>query len=246
MTERSASTAARLAAEPCHDRSNSPGTPRLVSSEQMPSVQAGMPPASSGYLHSARKRIVDMAAACALLVLLSPALAAIALLVRATSPGPVLFRQRRNGQHLKPFTILKFRSMRSDSGSEWEVRQAARGDDRVTPVGRFLRRTSLDELPQLINVAKGEMSLVGPRPHALVHDEEFARAVPGYRLRFAAKPGISGLAQVSGARGETPTPNHVARRVAYDLTYVRNASLGMDLGILARTLAEVLSSRDAY
>ena len=124
--------------------------------------------------------------------------------------------------------------------------QATRGDPRITPVGQFIRRTSIDELPQLLNVIKGEMSLVGPRPHAVAHDRFFGERIPGYHHRFVARPGVSGLAQVRGARGETPRIEDMQRRVELDLEYIRNASLGMDVKILIATGREIFFSSSAY
>lgn len=201
----------------------------------------------TSYPNSIIKRSIDLAGSATLLVLLSPILVGIALAVRVSSPGPVLYRQVRNGRHQKPFEILKFRTMHYNSAEDAScVAQATRLDERVTQVGRFLRRTSLDELPQFYNVLRGDMSLVGPRPHALSHDDAFARKVSAYSKRFRVKPGISGLAQVNGARGPTPDSASVERRLKYDLTYVRSASASVDMAIIARTVAEVLDSKSAY
>jgi lipopolysaccharide/colanic/teichoic acid biosynthesis glycosyltransferase len=166
----------------------------------------------------------------------------VALAIRLDSPGPVLFRQTRTGLNGRVFRIYKFRTMRVlEDGPE--VRQACRGDARVTCVGRILRRTHLDELPQLLNVLRGEMALVGPRPHALAHDQHYGREIPAYRLRFQVKPGMTGWAQMNGARGETPTLEHMQRRVELDLWYVENRSFWLDLQILTRTAFAVCDHR---
>jgi lipopolysaccharide/colanic/teichoic acid biosynthesis glycosyltransferase len=199
---------------------------------------AGGHGAFSPYLLSRRKRALDIAGSLAILTILSPLLAIIAMIIRLTSPGPALFRQIRTGVGGQPFEVYKFRSMYVDDVSSDDVVQASRADARITPFGRFIRRTSLDELPQIINVLQGSMSLVGPRPHAVQHDE--------YYYRFAAMPGVSGLAQVSGARGGTPRLRDMERRIAYDLAYVRSASLIGDLRILGATLREMLFSASAY
>lgn len=191
------------------------------------------------------KRLFDLAGAGLLCVLLAPLLIFIALLIRATSEGPVLFRQLRGGLHGQPFAIYKFRTM-TVQAEEAAVRQALRHDPRVTPLGRVLRRTSLDELPQLLNVLRGEMSLVGPRPHALDHDREFALRVAGYHRRHQVKPGMTGWAQVCGCRGETRTEEALQRRIALDLTYIERRSLWFDLRIIVRTCREVVSSQTAF
>jgi putative colanic acid biosysnthesis UDP-glucose lipid carrier transferase len=180
------------------------------------------------------KRLIDVAGASFGLVFLAPFLLLVALLIRLESPGPALFRQRRKGRGGVPFAIYKFRTMRClEDGPE--IRQAERGDHRTTWLGAFLRRSSIDELPQLLNVLKGDMSLVGPRPHALAHDEFYGAAIENYDARFLARPGISGLAQVSGLRGPTPNIEWMAARVALDLKYIRNWSVGLDLRILLQT-----------
>jgi lipopolysaccharide/colanic/teichoic acid biosynthesis glycosyltransferase len=182
-----------------------------------------------------RKRSLDVAIAVALLLVLMPLLLAIAVIVRLDGSGPALFRQRRGGLGGAPFVIYKFRTMRVvEDGAA--VRQASRNDVRCTAVGRILRRLSLDELPQLINVLKGEMSLVGPRPHALAHDSRFQREHPLYSYRFMVRPGITGLAQVSGWRGEARRPAEIARRLEKDLEYVRTWSFWGDVMILCATL----------
>lgn len=159
----------------------------------------------------------------------------IAAAIRLESGGPALFRQARGGILGRPFTVLKFRTMTTaDNGDQ--IVQASRGDRRITGLGAVLRRLSLDELPQLINVLRGEMSIVGPRPHALAHDRHYQSLIPDYRRRFAVKPGITGLAQVRGYRGETSTVGDMADRVACDLEYVARWTLMLDLQIIVRTL----------
>ncbi len=191
------------------------------------------------------KRGLDLVLSSIALVALAPLLCLIAAAIRFNSNGPVLFRQRRLGHYGRPFTIFKFRTMRvEEDGSD--IKQATRDDPRVTRVGRMLRRLSLDELPQLINVLRGEMSLVGPRPHAVVHDRRFAKLVEHYEIRQYAKPGITGLAQANGLRGETSSQDCVRRRVEYDRHYVINASLWLDLKILLLTLREIISQENAY
>lgn len=191
------------------------------------------------------KRGEDILAGGLLLLVTLPLFPLIALVIRLDSPGPVMFRQRRSGRNQAPIEVLKFRTMTVQRPHD-EALQATEQDPRVTRVGRFLRRTSLDELPQLINVIKGEMSLVGPRPHLAQHDERFSEMVETYPHRHQVKPGLTGLAQVSGFRGETRTRDCIEGRVAADLDYVRNWSLWLDAKIIARTFAAVVSGRNAY
>jgi putative colanic acid biosynthesis UDP-glucose lipid carrier transferase len=165
--------------------------------------------------------------------------------VRLTSGGPVLFRQRRYGLNGRVASVLKFRTMTTTEDGA-RVAQATRGDPRVTPFGAFLRATSLDELPQLFNVLAGDMSLVGPRPHAIAHNEAYRGLIRGYMLRHKVKPGITGWAQVNGWRGETDTLDKMRHRVEHDLEYVRNWSLWLDLRILVSTVGVVLSRRNAF
>jgi putative colanic acid biosynthesis UDP-glucose lipid carrier transferase len=168
----------------------------------------------------------------------------VAALIRSESDGPVLFRQRRSGLGGKSFFIYEFRTMRvCEDGAA--IRQAVAGDPRITRIGRFLRKSSIDELPQILNVLKGEMSLVGPRPHALAHDRYYGSVVRGYDRRFEALPGITGLAQVRGLRGETRTPNCMAYRVQADLEYIRDWSFAMDLKILASSALIVFKGSGA-
>jgi putative colanic acid biosynthesis UDP-glucose lipid carrier transferase len=201
--------------------------------------------ASTSRLGGAAKRAIDFCIALTLLIVLSPILLIIAAAVRFESRGPALFRQQRLGLHGKPFRIIKFRTMHVLEDGE-EIRQATPDDRRVTRVGRFLRTSSLDELPQFINVIRGEMSLVGPRPHAVAHDKQFGALITNYALRRRVRPGITGWAQVNGFRGATPTVDAMRRRVDHDIWYVQNVSVGLDLEILLRTPGEMLRRRNAY
>jgi lipopolysaccharide/colanic/teichoic acid biosynthesis glycosyltransferase len=173
----------------------------------------------------------------------------VALAVALTSPGPVLFRQKRYGFNNEAIEVYKFRSMYNDKADVAASRQVSRGDPRVTPVGRFIRRTSLDELPQLFNVIKGELSLVGPRPHALqghVSNTLYDQVVDGYFARHKVKPGITGWAQVNGWRGETDTSDKIQRRVEHDLHYIENWSVLFDIKIMLATPMSLISTKNAY
>lgn len=194
------------------------------------------------------KGLVDRVGAAVLLLLLSPVFAAIACAIRLDSPGPVLFRQWRYGCGRRPFLTLKFRSMYVDrcDAADAPIRQATRADPRVTRVGRFLRRTSLDELPQLVNVLRGEMSLVGPRPHPIHMDDGYAEQIAPYLARHRVKPGMTGWAQVNGCRGETPVLEAMRCRIEHDLYYVRNWSLWLDLWILLLTPWSVMKRNNAW
>ena len=190
------------------------------------------------------KRCLDVILVLAMLVLLTPALALIVLAITLDSRGPLLFRQHRVGLGGRTFQILKFRSMHVlEDGAA--VTQAVEGDARFTRVGRILRILSLDELPQLFNVLAGDMSLVGPRPHATKHDGYYRSRIADYVLRHQVKPGVTGWAQVNGLRGPTPDAALMQARIAHDIWYIRNASLWLDLKILARTPREVLRRRNA-
>jgi putative colanic acid biosynthesis UDP-glucose lipid carrier transferase len=196
-------------------------------------------------VNDAIKRASDVLLAGAILAAIAPLMLVLALGVKLSSPGPVIFRQRRNGLGGEEIVVYKFRSMRvMDDGAV--VRQATRGDPRVTPFGRFLRRSSLDELPQLINVLQGRMSIVGPRPHAVAHNEQYARLIKAYMVRHKVRPGITGWAQVNGLRGETESLDKMRARVEYDLEYLRNWSLSLDLQIIARTLKLVVYDQHAH
>jgi Undecaprenyl-phosphate glucose phosphotransferase len=191
------------------------------------------------------KRITDVAFAAAILVIATPLMLAIAAAIKFTSAGPVIFKQRRYGLDGKEILVHKFRTMTvlEDGGY---VQQATRSDSRITRVGRFLRRYSLDELPQLFNVLQGTMSLVGPRPHAVAHNEEYRQLIKGYMVRHKAPPGITGLAQINGCRGETTRVEDMQARVNYDLEYLRRWSPLLDLKILALTAVRVLRDDKAY
>ncbi|WP_026958955.1 undecaprenyl-phosphate glucose phosphotransferase [Aliagarivorans taiwanensis] len=191
------------------------------------------------------KRIQDVLLASAIILLISPILLAVALGVKLSSPGPVLFKQDRYGLDGKRIRVWKFRSMRvMENGGK--VVQATRDDPRITPFGSFIRRTSLDELPQFFNVLMGTMSIVGPRPHAVAHNEQFRQLVDRYMLRHKVKPGITGWAQINGCRGETDTLDKMERRVAYDLEYIQNWSLWMDLKIVYLTVFKGFTGDQAY
>ena len=193
-----------------------------------------------------QKELFDRAFALGAIIAVSPALICIALAIKLTSRGPVLFRQRRKGADGRVFTIYKFRSMRMHTEQAGVLRQATRGDPRVTRVGAFLRRTSLDELPQFFNVLRGDMSVVGPRPHALEHDDLYQKVVSGYIHRYRIKPGITGWAQVNGFRGETDRIEKMEGRVAHDLYYLGNWSFGLDMRIIAATIFKGLRHTNAY
>ena len=192
------------------------------------------------------KVLEDRALAAVLLLLFAPLMLLIALAIKLDSPGPVLFRQRRYGFNNNPFDVFKFRSMQVAAGDDPTARQATRDDPRITRIGALLRRTSLDELPQLINVLKGDMSIVGPRPHAVAHNEKYARVIDEYMCRHRVKPGITGWAQINGWRGETETPEKMSMRVQYDLYYIENWSLLFDLRILFMTALVGFTNRNAY
>ncbi len=191
------------------------------------------------------KRAIDIFVAAAALLFLLPLLLLLGALIRFESQGPALFRQRRTGLNGSVFTIYKLRSMRVQEDGP-AIRHATKDDLRVTRVGAFLRKSSLDELPQLINVLKGDMSIVGPRPHALSHDEHYGGLIEAYNGRFRAKPGLTGLAQVVGLRGEVHTIEHMMRRVDADNAYIDSWSLKMDLSILLKTIPLIVSDPRAY
>lgn len=199
---------------------------------------------------SGRKLLIkaaeDRLGATALLLLTTPIILLAALALRYDSPGPTFFRQKRFGFNNNEFTVFKLRTMHVDTDGGAGVRQATPGDARVTRVGRFLRRTSIDELPQLLNVLRGEMSLVGPRPHAIAHNEQYAALIDEYLERHRVKPGITGWAQVNGLRGATETAEKMRRRVHYDLHYIDNWSLLFDLRILVMTLFVGFTHDNAY
>jgi putative colanic acid biosynthesis UDP-glucose lipid carrier transferase len=223
------------------------GPDSLASCIELLSAEADLVAANSNtnWAHKSAKRFLDLAIAIPALIFLAPLLAILALSIRLDSPGPALFRQKRLGYRSRPFDILKFRTMKVLEDGE-AVIQARPGDARTTRVGRWLRAYSLDELPQFINVVKGEMSLVGPRPHACAHDEFYGRVIADYRRRQDVKPGMTGWAQVHGLRGATPTLGSMTRRVDFDVWYAEHASFALDAKILLRTPMEVVRRRNAY
>lgn len=187
----------------------------------------------------ALKRVIDIVGALAGLALLAPLLIIVALVIKATSPGPVFFRQEREGFDGQNFQVLKFRSMRVDNCDISGIAQTVQNDARLTPVGRFIRKTSIDELPQLVNVLIGDMSLVGPRPHVpgmLAGGQAYRDLVPHYGDRLAMRPGITGWAQANGLRGPTHDSRRARERVDHDLAYIQNFSIWLDMKILVRTL----------
>jgi len=191
------------------------------------------------------KRAFDIALAATVLLLGWPAFLILGLAIKLSSSGPILFKQRRYGLNGEEILVYKFRSMTvCEDGAV--VAQAVERDHRVTPLGGFLRRTSFDELPQILNVLEGTMSFVGPRPHAVAHNEEYRKLISGYMIRHKVRPGITGWAQVNGLRGETPTVEKMQRRVQFDLDYLKNWSLGLDLKILVKTALLILKDRNAY
>jgi putative colanic acid biosynthesis UDP-glucose lipid carrier transferase len=203
------------------------------------------PLATAACAASRRKRAFDFAMAfCALMVFL-PLLLTIALLVRLETRGPALFRQRRTGLHGRVFTVFKFRTMTVAEDGQ-TVRQATRDDDRVTALGAVLRKLSLDELPQLLNVLRGDMSLIGPRPHAVAHDEAWGKVVAGYDRRFRARPGLTGYAAVCGFRGEVKELQAIIDRVESDNEYIDTWTFGLDMKIIWRTLPLIFGDTRAY
>ena len=191
------------------------------------------------------KMVSDYAIASIVLLLTAPLMILIAITIKLTSPGSVIFKQRRYGLDGQEIVVYKFRTMTvsEDSG---EIRQATRNDKRITRVGAFLRKYSLDELPQFINVLQGRMSVVGPRPHAIAHNEQYRPLIKGYMVRHKVNPGITGLAQILGYRGETDTVDVMRDRIKYDLEYLRNWSLSLDLRIIIKTLRIILTDRMAF
>lgn len=192
------------------------------------------------------KRLEDLVVGGVLSLIVLPVCLAIAVAIKITSPGPVLFKQYRTGVNGKQFKVYKFRSMKVHEEKAGQVTQATKGDTRVTPIGAFLRRTSLDELPQFYNVLQGRMSIVGPRPHALAHNEQYKELVESYMRRHKVKPGITGWAQVNGYRGETDTLEKMEKRVEFDLWYIDNWSLWLDLRIIFLTIFKGFINKNAY
>ena len=210
---------------------------RMVATGPLPTLEMQRSPLTA--LERAGKRLFDIVAASGLLVLFAPLLIGTAIAIKLDSRGPVLFRQRRNGFDGKQFYILKFRSMHVLEDGDTIV-QARPNDPRLTGIGATLRRRSIDELPQLMNVLRGDMSLVGPRPHALAHDDKYTKLIASYAQRQHVKPGITGLAQVKGLRGATPAIEDMQLRLAHDLVYIKSWSFMLDLRILLRTVGEVI------
>lgn len=196
-------------------------------------------------INSTIKRISDVVLSLSILLLIAPLMLLIAIGVKLSSRGPVLFKQRRYGIDGKEIVVYKFRSMTVMEDGE-QVNQATQNDPRITRLGAFLRKTSLDELPQFINVLQGHMSIVGPRPHAISHNEMYRNLIKGYMVRHKVKPGITGWAQINGLRGETDTEEKMQRRIDYDLDYLRNWSLFLDLLIIFKTIGVVIEDKNAY
>jgi putative colanic acid biosynthesis UDP-glucose lipid carrier transferase len=191
------------------------------------------------------KRLEDIVLSTLILSLISIPMLIIALGVKLSSSGPVFYKQNRYGLRGNRIEVWKFRTMTACE-DDAEVRQVQQSDVRVTPLGAFLRRTSLDELPQFINVLQGRMSIVGPRPHAVIHNEEYRKLISGYMLRHKVRPGITGLAQVNGWRGETDTLDKMEKRIEYDLAYIKNWSLLLDVKIILLTLFKGFSGKNVY
>jgi Undecaprenyl-phosphate glucose phosphotransferase len=216
---------------------------RLVEINGMPAISVCDTPFHG--MDAVMKRVTDIVLASAALLVLSPLMVLIALAVRLTSAGPILFRQRRYGLNGEEIIVYKFRSMKvCEDGPV--VSQATKSDQRVTPLGRILRSTSLDELPQLLNVLEGKMSVVGPRPHAVAHNELYRKLISGYMIRHKVRPGITGLAQVNGLRGETETVEKMRERVRFDLEYLSHWSPWLDVKIICKTLWVIARDRNAY
>jgi len=220
--------------------SSSAGRETIIDGSAYLGVAEGLPAVTTNAL----KRLLDVVIAFALLLLVLPVLLLLCLIIRLESRGPSLFGQKRRGLNGKPFTILKLRTMRLSKPDG--VKQATRDDDRITWTGKILRRTSIDELPQLLNVLWGHMSLVGPRPHAVEHDDAHSAVIPNYHLRFRARPGLTGLAQISGLRGEVKTPECIARRIEADNIYIDRWSHWQDFKIIMMTIPHLLLTRQAY
>jgi putative colanic acid biosynthesis UDP-glucose lipid carrier transferase len=216
---------------------------RLVEINGMPAISVCDTPFHG--MDAVMKRVTDVVIASFALLVLAPPMLLIAAAVKLTSAGPVLFRQRRYGLNGEEIMVYKFRSMTvTEDGAV--VTQATKSDKRVTPLGRMLRSTSLDELPQLLNVLEGKMSVVGPRPHAVAHNELYRKLISGYMIRHKVRPGITGLAQVNGLRGETETVEKMRARVQYDLEYLSHWSPWLDVKIICRTLWVIARDQNAY
>lgn len=196
-------------------------------------------------INSINKRAFDIFTSSIILLLISPVLMAVALLIKFSSSGPVIFKQRRYGIDGEPFLVYKFRTMSVCEDAD-VVKQATQNDARVTQLGAILRKTSLDELPQLFNVLNGSMSIVGPRPHAIAHNEHYRKIIRGYMWRHKVKPGITGWAQINGYRGETDTLDKMEGRVIYDISYLKNWSLWLDFTIILKTVKLIVKDAHAY
>jgi putative colanic acid biosysnthesis UDP-glucose lipid carrier transferase len=196
-------------------------------------------------VHGAAKRVCDILIAAFCLLALAPLLIAVALAVRLTSRGPILFKQKRYGLDGKPIIVYKFRSMSVSEDGEHTYTQVSRNDTRVTAFGNFIRKTSLDELPQLFNVLEGSMSIVGPRPHAVAVNEQYRRLIPSYMVRHKVKPGITGWAQINGYRGGDDLES-MTKRIEFDLDYLCHWSMGLDIVIMCRKAALIWNDRRAY
>jgi len=192
------------------------------------------------------KRIEDVVLAALILLFISPVMLVIALAIKSTSKGPIIFQQHRYGLNGESIKVYKFRSMTTCDNDATIIKQAGKNDSRITPLGGFLRRTSLDELPQFVNVLQGRMSVVGPRPHAVAHNEQYRKLIKGYMWRHKVKPGITGWAQINGWRGETDTLEKMEKRVEYDLDYIREWSLWLDLKIVFLTIFKGFFHKNAY
>jgi Undecaprenyl-phosphate glucose phosphotransferase len=216
---------------------------RTWRTQQIPLIEIQRAPLSAP--ERIAKRALDIFIGAFALAGLLPLMSLVACAIRLGSPGPAIFRQRRKGFNGQEFTIYKFRTMTVMEDGK-EIVQARRSDVRVTRLGRLLRQTSIDELPQLYNVLRGDMSLVGPRPHAVAHDNEYCEAIANYAFRHHVKPGITGWAQVNGCRGATPQLEQMANRIELDLWYINNWTLGLDLQILLRTSFDLIHGRNAY
>ena len=210
----------------------------------MPVVDLNRP--ANGGVRGIAKDLFDKIFSLCVLILLIPFFIVLAIAIKLSSKGPVLFRQPRLGLNGKRFNVFKFRSMKPHSETDGKITQATRADSRITPIGAFIRRTSLDELPQFLNVLMGDMSVVGPRPHALQHNDLYKEKLNGYMQRHRVKPGITGWAQIHGLRGETDTDEKMARRVAFDLHYIQHWSFWMDLKIIVWTAFKGWTDTNAY
>jgi len=191
------------------------------------------------------KRLEDIVLSTLILLLIALPMLVIAIIIKLTSAGPVIFKQKRYGADGSEILVWKFRSMTVQDNGE-HIKQATKGDARITPFGAFIRKTSLDELPQFFNVLAGRMSIVGPRPHAVAHNEEYRKKIQGYMLRHKVKPGITGLAQINGYRGETDTLDKMEGRVHYDLKYIQTWAISLDLKIIFLTIFKGFTDRNAY